>query len=35
MKAALYARYSTVGQREASIEDQLRECRDFAKRQGF
>lgn len=35
MKAALYARYSTAGQREASIEDQLRECREFAKRQGF
>lgn len=35
MKAALYARYSTTGQREASIDDQLRECRDFAKRQGF
>ena len=35
MRAALYARYSTAGQREASIEDQLRECRDFAKRQGF
>lgn len=35
MRAALYARYSTAGQREASIEDQLRECREFAKRQGF
>lgn len=35
MKAALYARYSTAGQREASIEDQLRECREFAERQGF
>jgi len=35
VKAALYARYSTAGQREASIEDQLRECRDFAQRQGF
>jgi DNA invertase Pin-like site-specific DNA recombinase len=35
MKAALYARYSTAGQREASIEDQLRECREFAQRQGF
>jgi site-specific DNA recombinase len=35
MKAALYARYSTLGQSEASIEDQLRECREFAKRQGF
>lgn len=35
MKAALYARYSTTGQREASIEDQLRECREFAKRNGF
>ena len=35
MKAALYARYSTAGQREASIEDQFRECREFAQRQGF
>lgn len=35
MKAALYARYSTIGQSEASIEDQLRECTEFAKRQGF
>lgn len=35
MRAALYARYSTIGQREASIEDQFRECRDFAAKQGF
>lgn len=35
MKVALYARYSTAGQREASIEDQLRECREFATRSGF
>ena len=35
MRAALYARYSTAGQREASIEDQLRECVEFSKRNGF
>ena len=35
MRAALYARYSTAGQREASIEDQLRESREFALKQGF
>lgn len=35
MRAALYARYSTAGQREASIDDQLRECRDFADKHGF
>ncbi len=33
--AVIYARYSSSGQREESIEGQLRECRDFAKRNGF
>ncbi|WP_407643972.1 recombinase family protein [Dongia deserti] len=32
---AAYARYSTLGQKEASIEDQLRNCRAHADRQGW
>ena len=32
---ALYARYSTDNQREASIEDQLRLCRERAQREGW
>jgi len=32
---ALYARYSTDNQRDASIEDQLRLCRLYAERQGW
>ena len=35
MKAALYARYSSDSQRDASIEDQLRLCRSYAERQGW
>jgi len=35
MKVALYARYSSDNQREASIADQMRVCRDFAERQGW
>ena len=35
MKIAIYARYSTDGQREASIEDQFRNCRKFAEREGW
>ena len=35
MKVALYARYSSDNQRDASIEDQFRSCREFAKRQGW
>ena len=35
MKAALYARYSSDQQREASIEDQLRGCRELAAREGW
>ena len=35
MKAALYARYSTDNQRDASIEDQLRLCRLHAEKQGW
>ena len=31
-RAAIYARYSSVGQRDESIEGQIRECQDFAKR---
>ncbi len=33
MKVAIYARYSSDNQRNASIADQLRVCRDFAARQ--
>ena len=35
MRAAIYARYSSDHQRAASIEDQLRVCREFAIRQGW
>ena len=35
MRVALYARYSTDLQRETSLEDQLRVCREFAERQGW
>ena len=35
MKVALYARYSSYNQREASIEDQLRLCRQHAEKQGW
>jgi site-specific DNA recombinase len=35
MKVAIYARYSSDNQRDASIADQFRVCRDFAQRQGW
>jgi site-specific DNA recombinase len=35
MRVALYARYSSDQQRAASIDDQLRVCREFAARQGW
>src|SRR5713226_3664541 len=35
MKVAVYARYSSDNQREASIADQFRICREFARRQGW
>lgn len=35
MRVAIYARYSSEGQREASIEDQNRNCEAYAKRQGW
>ncbi len=34
-RVALYARYSSDLQRDASIEDQLRLCREYAARQGW
>ncbi len=34
-KVALYARYSSENQRDASIEDQLRVCRLYAEHQGW
>ncbi len=35
MRVALYARYSSDQQRDASIADQLRVCREYAARQGW
>jgi site-specific DNA recombinase len=35
MTVAIYARYSSDNQRDASISDQLRICREFAARQGW
>src|SRR5215470_19531024 len=35
MRAALYARYSTDQQSEASVEDQIRVCERLAKRHGL
>src|ERR671924_1197860 len=35
MKVAIYARYSSENQRDASITDQFRVCREFAQRQGW
>ena len=34
-RVALYARYSSDNQRDASIEDQLRQCRERASREGW
>jgi DNA invertase Pin-like site-specific DNA recombinase len=34
-RVAIYARYSSDNQREASIEDQIRECRARAEREGW
>ena len=35
MTAVIYARFSCSKQREASIEDQLRVCRDWCRREGY
>ncbi len=35
MKVAIYARYSSDNQRDASIADQFRICREFARRQNW
>ena len=35
MKAVIYARFSSDRQREESIEGQLRECREYAKKNGI
>jgi DNA invertase Pin-like site-specific DNA recombinase len=35
LRVAIYARYSSDNQRDASIADQLRVCREFAARQGW
>lgn len=34
-RVALYARYSSDNQRDASIENQLRQCRERAAREGW
>ncbi|QRG06721.1 recombinase family protein [Xanthobacter dioxanivorans] len=34
-RVVLYARYSSDNQRDASIEDQLRQCRERATREGW
>jgi site-specific DNA recombinase len=35
LRAAIYARYSSDNQREASIEDQVEVCRRYAELQGY
>ena len=35
MKAVIYARYSSDNQREESIEGQLRECEEYAEKNGI
>jgi DNA invertase Pin-like site-specific DNA recombinase len=35
LRAAIYARYSSENQRDASIEDQVRICRARAEREGW
>ena len=35
IRAAVYARYSSGAQREESIEGQLRECKEYADRNGL
>ena len=35
MKVAIYARYSSNSQREASIEDQIRECKKRIEAEGW
>lgn len=35
MKAVIYARYSSDNQREESIEGQLRECKEYADKNGI
>ena len=35
IKAVIYARYSSSGQREESIEGQIKDCTAFAERNGY
>ena len=35
MNAVIYARYSSDNQREESIEGQVRECREYAEKNGI
>lgn len=35
MNAVIYARYSSEGQREESIDGQIRECMEYCKQNGM
>ena len=35
MNVVIYARYSSYGQNEQSIEGQLKECREYAEKNGY
>jgi len=35
MRCAIYARYSSDLQRDSSIDDQIRQCREYARAQGW
>ena len=35
MNAVIYARYSSSSQREASIEEQIKVCKEYAKKKGY
>ena len=35
MRAVIYARFSSSNQREESIEGQIRECQEYAKKKGI
>jgi predicted site-specific integrase-resolvase len=35
LKGVIYARYSSDNQREESIEGQIRECKEYAEREGI
>ena len=35
LRAVIYARYSSSSQREESIEGQIRDCTEYAERNGY